>query len=65
MFSPDALTALFAGTLSDLELSSDDEEPFGFTPERELRSVRVGADIINQNQREVFPPDTDEDEGPS
>jgi hypothetical protein len=65
MFSPDALEALFAGTLSDLELSSDDEETFGFTSERKLQSVRVGADVINQNQREVFPPDTDEDEEPS
>lgn len=65
MFSPDALKALYEGDLSDLELSSDDEEPFGFTSERELRSVRVGADVINQNQREIFPPDTDDDEGPS
>ncbi|CAG9566075.1 unnamed protein product [Danaus chrysippus] len=65
MFSPDALKALCAGTLPDLELSSDDEESFGFTSERELQSVRVGADVINQNQREVFPPDTEEDEGPS
>ncbi|CAG9569836.1 unnamed protein product [Danaus chrysippus] len=65
MFSPDALKALCAGTLSDLELSSDDEEPFGFTSERELQSVRVVADVINQNQREVFPPNTEEDEGPS
>ncbi|KPJ08979.1 hypothetical protein RR48_15120 [Papilio machaon] len=65
MFSPDALEAILAGTLSDMELSSDDEEPFRFTSERELQSVRVGADVINQNQREVFPPDSDEDEGPS
>ncbi|CAG9559746.1 unnamed protein product [Danaus chrysippus] len=65
MFSPDALKTLCAGTLSDLELSSDDEEPFGFTSERELQSIRVGADVINQNQREVFTPDTEEDEGPS
>lgn len=66
MFSPeDALKAILDGVLSDLELSSDDEEPFGFTSERELRSVRVGADVINQYQREVFSPNTDHDEGPS
>lgn len=64
MFAPDALRALNEGDLSDLELSSDDEEQFGFTSERELRSVRVGADVINHNQREAFPPDSDDDEGP-
>nr|XP_021187154.1 piggyBac transposable element-derived protein 3-like [Helicoverpa armigera] len=65
MFSPDALRALNEGDLSDLELSSDDDEQLGFTSERESQCVRVGADVINHNQREVFPPDSDDDEGPS
>lgn len=66
MFSPDALNALNEGDLSDLEFSSDDEEMIGLASEREMRSVRVGADaIINHTQREVFPPDSDDDEGPS
>ena len=65
MFTPDALRALHEGDLSDLELSSDNEDRLGFTSERELRTVRVGADVINHNQREVFPPDSDDDEEPS
>ncbi|CAH4031580.1 unnamed protein product [Pieris brassicae] len=28
-------------------------------------AARVGADVIHQNQRELFPPESDDDEGPS
>ncbi|VVC86698.1 unnamed protein product [Leptidea sinapis] len=50
------------------ESSSDDEGPVWPAFERELRCVRVGADIISRNQREIFPPaldDDDEDTGSS
>ena len=59
MFSPDALKALYAGTFP---IWSYNLMTFGFTFERDLLPFRVGADVINKNQREVFPPDT---EGPS
>ncbi|GBP37758.1 PiggyBac transposable element-derived protein 3 [Eumeta japonica] len=62
MFSRDAIIALEESCLSDLELSSDDEGPVGPASERELRCVRVGADIISRNQREIFPPALDDDD---
>lgn len=62
MFSRDAIRALEEGCLSDLELSCDVEEPIGPASERELRCVRVGADLISRNQREVFPPASDADD---
>ncbi|VVC89090.1 unnamed protein product [Leptidea sinapis] len=62
MFSRDAIRALEEGCLFDLELSSDDEGPVGPASERELRCVRVGADVISRNQREIFPPALDDDD---
>lgn len=55
MFSRDALRALREGNLSDLELSSDDDDGSGGISGQQSRSVRLGADTVNQNQREFYP----------
>lgn len=62
MFTRNALDLLRGGNLSDLELSSDDDDGNGGSLARDSRSVRFGADAVNQNQREIFPPDSDDDE---
>lgn len=57
MFSRDALKLLEHEHLSDLELSSDDEEVGNNSNIPCTRHVRLGADVITQNQREYTPPD--------
>lgn len=57
MFSRDALKLLQDGNLSDLELSSDDEDVGCTNQAQDTRYVRLGADVISQNQREYVPLD--------
>lgn len=61
MFLRDAIISLKESCLYDLKLSSDDEGLAAPASERELRCVRVGADIISRNQREIFPSALDDD----
>ncbi|CAG4953203.1 unnamed protein product [Parnassius apollo] len=64
-FSQEALQALDDGNLSDLLLSSDDEDNYGDSIRPAPLPTGVSADVIYQNQRELFPPKSDYDEGPS
>lgn len=52
MFDPDALDVLRNGNLSDLDLSSDDEDTTAYNF---AQTVRLGADVVNQNQRARLP----------
>ncbi|CAG4980715.1 unnamed protein product [Colias eurytheme] len=61
MFSREAWKLLQDGNLSDLELSSDDEDvgctSTQYCTAQDTRYVRLGADAISQNQREYVPLD--------
>lgn len=59
MFASDALRALSNGNLSDLELSLDDEDVGNINCIQNTRSAHLGSVIINQNQREHIPPESD------
>lgn len=64
MISRDALKLLEDGHLSDLDLSSDDEEVGNNSNIPCTSHVRLGADLITHNQREYNPPGSfDEREG--
>lgn len=66
MIARDALKLLQDGNLSDLELSSDDEDVGSNSYARDTRRVRLDADVIAQNQRQYMPPDShDENEDES
>ncbi|XP_061379920.1 piggyBac transposable element-derived protein 3-like [Danaus plexippus] len=65
MFSRDALRALEKDNQSEFELSSDDEDVGNNNNVPFARHVRLGADVVTQNQREytpLDPPDEQEDE---